>query len=92
LVAAIAPKSNGSSTIGVSVVASSLMVIEPIDGGIVCGFDADKEGRGHKTRSSAAQNLLEHARRDFAAAPAAVRKRGQPQRNGVGGIHVKYFR
>ena len=68
------------------------MVIEPVDGGIVRGLDADHECRRHQAGGRAAEDFLQHARGDLAAAAAAVRKRGQPQRNGVGGIHVKYFR
>jgi hypothetical protein len=54
-----------------------LLVVEPVDGGVVGGLDAHQQlfGDGHLRR--ALEDVRQHAGRDLAAAAAAVRERGE---------------
>ena len=64
LVAAMAPKSNGSSTIGMkkSVVATiACVVVDLVHRGVVAGFDADQQIVWHRTRRALLRDdLLQH--------------------------------
>jgi hypothetical protein len=57
-----------------------LLVVEPVDCRVVGGLDAHHElGRDHSPRV-VLEDLRQHAGRDLAAAAAAVREAGEPQR------------
>ena len=61
-----------------------LMFVDLINGGIVGSFPPDQQFHGSRERGNATQKFGQHARRDLAAAAAAVGKRGQARRSGVG--------
>ena len=59
-----------------------LLVVELVHRGVVGGFDADQQFLGHRHRRRALEDFRQHARRDLAAAAAAVRQRGQSRFGG----------
>src|SRR5690606_40525164 len=62
-----------------------LLVVEPVDRGVVGGLDAHEQFGRHRQPRAAPEDLGQHARRDLAAAAAAVRQGGEAGRGGGGG-------
>src|SRR3989338_3480782 len=80
LLAAMRPKSNGSSTIGMKKIGgrdTRLPVVQAINRRVIAGFGADQQVGIRQLFLCFAQNLLQQRRGDFAAAAAAVRQLGQ---------------
>ena len=82
------PKSNGSSTIGMkkSVVAiTQVFVVELPHRGVVGGLGADQQLLERRDGRLVGQQLLQHRRRELAAAAAAVGEAGEAD---LGNVHA----
>src|SRR6185369_2221434 len=62
-----------------------LLVVEPVNSGVVGGFDTDQQLGRHRQPCRVLENFRQHARRDLAAAAASVRKRSQAR---LGRLHA----
>jgi hypothetical protein len=64
-----------------------LVLVDLIHGGIVGRLDADKQLFRKDRRSRFRDDLLEHGRRNLAAAAAAMGERREAQRHRIGSVH-----
>ena len=64
-----------------------LVLVQLVNRRVVGRLDADQQRRWHQRRRRLRENALQHARRDLAAAAAAVRQRGQADGRNLGSVH-----
>jgi hypothetical protein len=63
-----------------------LLVVETVDGGVVGRFRADEQIGKRRQRRDALEQRRQHARRDLAAAAAAMREAGEARHGGRGRV------
>src|SRR5579864_335310 len=66
-----------------------LPLVQLVDRGIVGSLDAYEQRFRDKGPVEVAENALQHARRDLAAAAPAVRELGEANRRAFGGVHAR---